>query len=134
MTKLFIKSDHLAGILQSPTMVSTIEIICDWRRIHETYEMWKEAQCLYGSGKVTKSMAKFLKQNHLSYEVFEEMYGRCPSWASFDKMTRESGVKVKGWRELLWNHFLRKKKWRAPVKRKRKRKALFTKKRRGKKC
>ena len=107
MTKLFIKSDQLYGVLQSPTMICTIEIICDWRKIHEAYITWKEAQNLYGS-RVTKSMAKHLKQNQLTYEILEEIFRRCSSQASFDNMTKDSGVIVKTWRELLWNHFSKK--------------------------
>jgi len=104
MIKIFISSGQFNDIFQSPTIRSVTQIITDWKNTHEAYIVKNEAQNLYG-GRTSKAMAQCLKQNHLSYEILQEMFRQCPSQESFDNMIRDSGVTHKVWRQQLWEHF-----------------------------
>ena len=106
MIAIFTTSD-LSVVLQSPllTMRSTDFIISDWNRVHESYRVWKAAQSLYGP-RTTRAMAKRLEQNELNHVRLQEIFNSCSSSPlSFDDMLKTAGVKMRSWREILWDHF-----------------------------
>lgn len=104
MIAIFTTTD-LSVVLQSPTMRNTEYIISDWNRVHGTYRTWKEAQSHYGQ-RVTRAMAKCLEENQLNHVRLQEIYRSCSSSPlSFDYMLMVAGVKMRTWRELLWDHF-----------------------------
>ena len=106
MIAIFTTSD-LSVVLQSPSLTirSTDYIIFDWIRVHENYQILKEARYLYGP-RATRAMGKCLEQNQLNYLSIKDIFDNCSSSPSlFDDMLKSAGVKMAMWREILWDHF-----------------------------
>jgi len=106
MIAIFTTSD-LSVVLQSPSLTirSTDFIISDWNRVHESYRVWKAARSLYGPC-ITRAMAMCLERNQLTNVRLQEIYDNCSSSPlTFDDMLKTAGVKMRKWREILWDHF-----------------------------
>jgi len=106
MIAIFTTSD-LSVVLQSPSLTirSTDYIISDWIRVHGNYQALKEVRSQYGL-RATRAMGKCLEQNQLSYERLQEIFNSYSSSPLlFDEMLKTAGVKMKIWREILWDHF-----------------------------
>lgn len=91
-------------ILERLTMRNTAQILMDWRKINQQKEALKNAMSQYGRG-TTIAMSNCLVDINLDHTTLKQMQQTCSSKEEFCDQLRKSGVKMKIWREKLWEHF-----------------------------
>ena len=95
-------------VLERLTVQNTAQILWDWNNINRQKAILENAMALYGRG-TTKPMSNCIVLNNLNHTTLEEMYQNCSSEEEFCDLLHKAGVKMKLWREKIWQHFAQQK-------------------------
>ena len=104
MKKIFC-CNLLHPVLSNLSIRSKSDIVGHWRTLHHERATSQQFIIHLGSS-CTKTMAKCLNEHNITIEMLKSVFEQnCDDRQAFNNELQIAGVKRKGWRDKIWNHF-----------------------------
>ena len=98
-------SNLLHPVLSNLSIRSKSDIVGHWQTLHHERVTSQQFIIHLGSS-CTKTMAKRLNESNITIDVLKSVFEQnCDDRQAFNNELQMAGVKRKGWRDKIWNHF-----------------------------